>query len=610
MKVFKRGEFLYFTDMDARDPIRKVLRHLKYHSPMRMWRTEATNSAFIDLYTYNKSILQFQDKETGEWINKCRNVIHRLSELQKGLSEDSRDVVLPDAIDYIWQPFKHQKEAIAFALNLPKCALWLDMGLGKTYTSITIAKLRHAVAKLGAIERVLIVSPRSLIYQWDNEIATLAPYAQRIVVKGKPDQKVRAINSIKPGCLSFTLVTYEGLYGLKDELDAACFDMYILDEATKMKNPKAQRTKSTAELCQGIKYGVSLTGMAYVNNPLDLFSQYLAIDTTVFGDNQWDFSQRYIDYGNASFGRFIKGYKNMNELKSRAYFTAFSRTKNQCLDLPERVYQTRTLPLYEAQYAWYDNLLEQINNKLAIPDEETDQPVTVQQVVTMLEKFQQITAGFLTLDSGEQIWLDSPKYEELVSILRESDDKFIVWARHSYAIKKLNEVLIARGFKPVVLDRTSSDDFRKTTKFRFKRGDIKVLILQIQSECRGNDFTCETSPVSAVFFENTASIEERAQAEDRCHRIGMTGTAVYIDLVCEDTYDEGIQLLLKSKRRISEYIREQSLNILLGKGGSIAVQRTKSKKRPKLPDQVAEEEALKAEERKDWLSEIPGMETF
>jgi hypothetical protein len=90
----------------------------------------------------------------------------------------------------------------------------------------------------------------------------------------------------------------------------------------------------------------------------------------------------------------------------------------------------------------------------------------------------------------------------------------------------------------------------------------------------------------------------------------MTGTAVYIDLVCEDTYDEGIQLLLKSKRRISEYIREQSLNILLGKGGSIAVQRTKSKKRPKLPDQVAEEEALKAEERKDWLSEIPGMETF
>ena len=118
-----------------------------------------------------------------------------------------------------------------------------------------------------------------------------------------------------------------------------------------------------------------------------------------------------------------------------------------------------------------------------------------------------------------------------------------------------------------VLNNKVSDAERLQIKQQFKDGKIKVLILQIQSECRGNDLTCKTNSVTAIFFENTPSIEERLQAEARQHRIGMTGTAVYIDLLCEDTYDEGILKLLESKETLSSYIREQKLGLILGKGG-------------------------------------------
>lgn len=424
-----------------------------------------------------------------------------------------------------------------------KSALWLDMGLGKTYTAITIAKLRHSLPELGNIKSVLVICPRSLMYQWEQEINRFAPEAKVYMIEGTPAKKISVCQSINKSILSFTIITYEGIWSVQKYLKEAEFNMYVLDESTKIKNPKAKRTLATVELCDSIKYGLALSGMAYVSNPLDLFAQFLAIDPTVYGTNQWTFSNRYIDYITMPFGRMIKGFKHLDELKSRAYLSAFSRTKEQCLDLPPRVYQTRTLPIYEAQYSWYIELLNQIEKKYTIQDSTEEQSenikpsVTVEYVVAMLEKFQQITSGFITTDDGDFIWLDSPKYEELLNILNSSTDSFIIWARHSFVLKKIQAYLKAHNIESTILNRHVSDERRKTIKSQFKLGKIKILILQIQSECRGNDFTCETNPVSSVFFENTASVEERTQAEDRQHRIGMCGTAVYIDLICEDTYD-------------------------------------------------------------------------
>lgn len=615
MELVKRQDTIIFkTRIEERGIFKGKLRYIQYSPRIKAWTAPATYSVFIDIMLFFKQNIRMDDAETAQWVTDCKVVLRRLNELQRGTQREGvRDVVLPDVIDYKKVPYQHQKEAIAFALNMKRCALWLDMGLGKTFTSITLARLRHAIPALGNVQKVLVIAPRSLMYQWDTEVRDIADEAQSIIIAGTPRQKEKALYSIPDTGLSFSMITYEGIFNLEEDLKLQEFDMFIMDEATKIKNPKAKRTLATAELCQTIPYGVELTGMAYVNNPLDLFAQFLALDPSVYGTNQWIFSERYINYGKAAFGKYIKGYKNMDELKQRAYFLAFSRTKEQCLDLPPRVYETRKLPLYDSQAAWYDNLVSQIDSVVSeenLVDETGTSEVTVKYVVAMIQKLQQVTAGFLKTDIGEYLWLDSPKYEEMYSIISNSTDSFIIWASHTYVLKKLQEYLLARKVSVEVLDRRVSNSKRKIVKERFKKGKLKVVILQIASECRGNDFTCETNSVSAIFFENTSSIEERSQAEDRQHRIGMTGTAVYIDLICEDTYDEGIQLLLQNKKTIAQYIREQDLQLLLGKGGSITVKKTKSKKRPKIPEEVeAELEERKAIEA-EYLTEIDGFESL
>lgn len=609
MSMIKRGGKLYFRlGVQSVEGLKKILKNLVYNTKNKLWETQASLSSFLDIYTRAPSILTVTDPETILWVNRMKSLYPRLHDIQQGTAK----ITLPDTIDYVLKPFKHQVEAIAFALYLDKCALWLDMGLGKTYTSITLAKIRHSQAHFGGVNKVLVVAPRSLLYQWNAEINSLEPTAKVFTIMGTPDKKEQIIDQLA-GAEGFlwALISYESICNLYEDLRAIGFDMFILDEATKIKNPKAKRTTSTVELCETIKYGVQLTGMAYVSSPVDLYSQFRALDNTVFGTNEYVFAHRYINYGKAAFGKVITGYKNMDELKSRSYNIAFARTKDQCLDLPERVYQVRKLPVNEDQYKWYISLLDEISHSGELT---ADGEYKQTYVVAMLEKFTQITSGFIITEDKEYIWLDSPKYAEAWDIIANSNEKFIVWARHTYVMQKLltfftSKVRNKQKLNVQVLDRRSSSSARQYIKEQFKSGNIDILILQLQSECRGNDFTCKTSSVSSIFFENSASIEERSQAEDRQHRIGMVGTAVYIDLICEDTYDEGIQLLLKNKKTITSYIREKDFQLLLGHGGTIATKKTNSRKRPKLPSDVAKqiEEASKTTAE---YSEIEGMETF
>ena len=621
MKVFARGDNLYIRDEHGDSiPIKKVFKDFHYDNARKSWYTRASIASFLDIMSAYPNAIPETDEETVKWRNKCRAHIRRIIELQEGIGEGSgkRPITLPTHIDYVWDPFQHQKEALAFALNMPKCALWLDMGLGKTYTSITLAKLRHH-ENFGNVNHVLVVAPRSLIYQWETEIRTLAPDAYVGALTGSDSRKHKILDEAITAPFAFVITNYESLGTWYNDLDAIGFDMFILDEATKIKNPKAQRAINTVELCRSIPYGVQLTGMAFVGNPLDIFSQFRALEPSLFGDNQYVFSQKYIDYKIAPFGKYIAGFKNMDELKQRAYLYAFSRTKDRCLGLPPRVYNVRKLPIFEKQFEWYDYLVRQVSENLSetsceglrgmSKDDSPSKLVTVEYIVSLVEKLTQVTSGFIKTDDGEFIWLDSPKYEETANIIKESNDVFIVWARHTYVLNKLEQYLTNRKLKVARLDRRSGDDMRRYVKEHFKNGEYKVLLLQLQSECRGNDFTCKKSPVSAIFFENTASIEERAQAEDRQHRIGMTGTAVYIDLVCEDTYDEGIMQLLKSKRTLSEYIREKKMDILLGKGGSV----TKAKSRkatlmPKSPQEVEQEAAAHKEESVNLSASFEGWE--
>lgn len=502
-------------------------------------------------------------------------------------------IVFPESFRFAVPPFRHQREAIAYCINLRKAALWLDLGLGKTYTSINVARYRN---QFNGVTRVLVVAPRSLLQQWKGEVSKYAGIdTQTIIIEGTPRRKRQLLEEVANSSkFIFAVITYESVSALRNEIADTNFHMFILDESTKIKNPKAARTKATVEVCKQIPYGLELTGLAYLNNPVDLYSQFLALDETVYGSDQWQFSEHYIDWVKAPFGRMMRGLRHVDELKRRAYFIAFSRSKKDCLDLPDKTYVTRALPMYDTQKVWYDKLSQECLEEVAKNDvEEADadtipQEVNVTNVLTKLEKLQQVTAGFVIKDDGETVWFDSPKYAEICDIVQESTESFIIWARHTEAMKRIGQALLQRNIVSEELSRYTSTHRRNMAIKQFKEGRLRVLVCQLQSESKGLDLTCQTNSVNAIYLENTFSIDDRWQSESRQHRIGMKGTATYIDMVLEDTVDEHVLEILKGKFKISEYIAKMGLEIVLGKGGSIATRKSRSKKQLPTPEDHVE----------------------
>ena len=581
MLLVKKGDYLSISiPFEDRARFKKVVLGAEWDAGSRSWVVPATIATFRNLRRYNPDAMDPLKMSPGvrEWYNKLLPIATRLNCLQKGTG---KEVEFPEEFKFAVPPFKHQKDAMAFCLNIPKAALWLDMGLGKTYTSINIARYRHMYNN---VNRVLIVAPRSLLHQWQEELKKYVIEDNEIVIlEGTPQKKNKCIAGLAGITkLLFVIVTYESLLGLKTKLLQEHMDMFILDEATKIKNPKAVRSQATVEMCKNIRYGVELTGLPYLNNPADLFSQFLALDYTVYGKSLWDFGSYFIDYAKMPFGRMMIGLKHVDELKRRAYFIAFSRRKEDCLDLPPKAYTERFLPMYDTQKVWYDKISKETMD-IVSKDPEMKELGSLNNVLVQLEKLQQVTAGFVLTEDHDVIWFDSPKYAEACDIIKESSEQFIIWCRHVEAIKHMQLALDNRKIESVVFNRDTTLHTRIQEKKRFKEGKLRVLICQISSESKGLDLTSKTGSVNAIYLENSFSLDDRFQSESRQHRIGMKGIATYVDLILEDTIDEYVLTILKDKLKISEYIAKHGVSILLGKGGSIMTRRSRSKKKVPVP---------------------------
>ena len=598
----KRGYIYIKCQYEEKNKLRKYIKGTQFDRVERAWKVPTTISTYRNLYKLDKRLLDTDTLSPAirNWVNRVKVTASRLRELQEGKGDTPKlpeDFILPVTL------YRHQLDSVAFAINLPKSALWLDLGLGKTCTAITIARLRSYRKE---VSMVLVVAPLSLLPQWKDEIYKFSPTGEAHVeiADSTPTKRRLAYNALvdSPSKLKYLLTTYESVSQFQDVADT--FDMFILDEATKIKNPSARRTKDTLAICKEIPYGVELTGLPYLNNPSDLFPQMLALDSTVYGDNSWDFNSTYIQYRQMPFGRMMVGYKNIEDLKNRAYYVAISKKKEDCLDLPAKLYLPNiSVPIYDEQRALYDQIA---NEKGAFELSFKEGSVEFSSaVIAKMEKLQQILSGFLYTDKGNGTkgitFIDSPKYNALVELVSTSSDSFIVWARHSFVIAKIVEVLRSAGIKAAYLNNTMSPAEKQEAKSGFIDLRYKVIVCQLQSESQGHNLTAKNS-TTTVYFENTFSVDQRWQSESRAHRIGMGGTASFVDLVIPSTIDEGIKEVLGSNLSVAEYVSKFGADLLLQgktKSGLIV------KKKVKLSRREEEEAKYNVD-----FSELKGIEGF
>ena len=451
------------------------------------------------------------------------------------------------------KPYKYQLEAFNEGKDRLHFAYFMEMGTGKTKVTIdNLAYLYHC----NKINFALVVAPNTVYQNWKRELDIHCPISTSVFT-----YKVDKIKNFKfdKDKMNIFLMNVEafshqsgktvanmllGNYGNK-----GCM---VIDESTTIKNRTAIRTKNIVSLGRKARYRRILTGSPITKSPLDLFSQanFLGNDLLKCSDNFYVFQSTYCILRKItnSAGRAFNlavGFKNLGRLEKIVKSFSFRVRKKDCLDLPDKVYQKRVIPLSPKQRKIYDELKQ--NARIIIEDKKVEYNTKITEIIKLL----QVTAGFIKTEEGAIEEFESAKMKELLNVLEETEGKVIIWANWVHSLQMIikelkkkygNESVVAiYGAIPSQEREEAVDKFQKDDKTRFF----------ISNPQTGGYGLTLTEANTVIYFSNNYDLEQRQQSEDRAHRIGQENKVLYIDLVAEKTVDESVIRALNQKIKLS-----------------------------------------------------------
>ena len=464
------------------------------------------------------------------------------------------------------KPYKHQMTALEKSWNKSTYAYFMEMGTGKT--KVLIDNMAMLYDK-GKIDGALIIAPKGVVGTWySNELPTHLPeHIENVTVLWQPNinkkqqQKLDSLFKIETA-LHIFIMNVEAFSTEKGKKFADKFlrshnALMAIDESTTIKNPKAGRTKNILDLSRDAKYRRIMTGSPVTKNPLDLFTQCYFLDPFhLEHESYYSFRTRYAIMKTANIsGRQIKlvsGFKNLGELSDKLKNFAYRVLKEDCLDLPDKIFIKRQIQLTPDQFKLYDQMKKQA---LAILEGKVS---STKNSLTQLMRLQQITCGHFTDDNGVTQSIKNNRIDELMDVLEDMEGKAIIWAHYQYDINKIIEA-IHNKYGP-----ESFVDYYGLTPKEERQDNIKRF--QEDPKCRffigtpstGGYGITLTAANTVIYYSNGYDLEKRLQSEDRAHRVGQKKPVTYVDINAENTVDEKIVKALRKKINIaSEVLGEQ-----------------------------------------------------
>ena len=457
------------------------------------------------------------------------------------------------------EPYAHQLTALEKSYDKKNYGYFMEMGCGKS--KVLLDNIAY-LASQGEIDTAVIVAPKGVYRNWEtSEIPTHLPdeiQAEIYVWNPSPNKaqaKELGEGAKKRGVFRILLANVEGFASPKlpkfvDLFTRGTNYLLAVDESTTIKNPKAKRTKTLVTLGAKAKYKRILTGSPVTKSPLDLYSQCGFMDKTLLGmDSYWSFQGRYAitktqRMGSHSFQKIV-GYRNLEELSDKLTSFSYRVTKDEALDLPEKIYTIRYVGMTDEQIEYYLSL-----KKAAIAILEDGGLVSAPAAMTQILRLQQLLCGHLKTDDGEMVEVPSRRMTALLECVEEMDGKTIIWSRFRYDIIRIEEELGKIYGKDNVVSYfgDTTDEQRQNAITSFQHGDARFFIGNPQTAGYGLTLTAATN---VVYYANDFNLETRVQSEDRCHRIGQHHPVTYVDLVTRNTVDEHIVRVLQSKIDIS-----------------------------------------------------------
>lgn len=431
------------------------------------------------------------------------------------------------------------------------------MGCGKTLTAIAIM---GALYQEGKIDRVLVVAPTSVVAVWPKELETYADF--EFIAMPLLGDKNKRLKSLKDLArypypkLKVAIINYESVFrdGVNEGLKKYDSDLIICDESQRIKTHNSKQSKAMHELGDIARYKMILSGTPVQNNVTDIWSQYRFLDKSVFGDMYYAFQNHYCVMHSAFKSKVMRTI-NEDELIAKEHSIAFRVTKEEALDLPEQIFETRYIEMTPKERKIYDAL-----KKESTADIEGGGTITAATILTKLLRLQQFTGGFLVEDGSDRPkQVSTAKLEVLKDILEDyvidAGKKLVVFARfipEVDAIIQMAEKTLPKDKKIVSIQGSIPKEQRGAIVEQFQKDPNAVLFVG-QIDTAGVGITL-TAADTTVYYSKTYNYSTYEQSLSRIHRIGQKNCCLYIDLVCENSVDEKITKALRKKEDIANRI--------------------------------------------------------
>lgn len=452
----------------------------------------------------------------------------------------------------------YQKEGVKwidylYRNNLGGC-LADDMGLGKTLQ--TISMLVRIYPKESTPS--LLIMPRSLLFNWQDELKKFAPQLTYTVYYGSDRNLAEALKS------NLVLTTYALVRNDIEQLMKENFHYVILDESQNIKNIQSQSSRAVMLLKSA--HRLALSGTPVENNLSEVYALFRFLNPAMFGTFE-DFNRTYV-------GPIVKNDdKNVLDSLRRRIFPFMLRRlkKNVLKELPDRTEQTLYVEMTSEQAAFYEERRSYYYGVIKESIREKGVRKSQFALFQALSELRRIASVPESLTDGK---ISSPKIETLLNSVVEAVDnghKVVIFFNFIAGIEIVSDKLDEEKIDYTVMTGSTVD--RNSVVKRFQNDPAcKVMLMTLKTGGVGLNLTVADT---VYIFEPWWNKSAEEQAVNRLHRIGQKAKVLSYSMITHNTIEEKIRQLQEQKSELldaligadntkGKFLSEEDIQFIMG----------------------------------------------
>ena len=424
---------------------------------------------------------------------------------------------------YKWRgrytPYDHQRQTSAFLTMHKKCLVLNEIGTGKTQSALWAADF---LMEQGLVKKVLIVSPLSTLDRvWADGLFTSFSNRTYAVLHGSAERRRKLLAT---EC-DFYIINHDGFAIVADQCQGK-FDLIIVDEAAVLRNPSTMRFKTVWKyMRQNPDTRLWLmTGTPTPNEPTDAWALAKLVDSPALSQTTYT---GFRDKVMMKVGQWRWTPRPSSpEVVSKILHPSVRYTREECLELPDTVFQTRETTLTPEQRKFYKEMVKHLVTEM------NGGQITAANEAVKMQKLIQIACGVAYDSASNPVEVDaSPRVSLLKDIIEEAGSKVMVFVPLTGVLHMLEREMSKHFSVSVVYGDVSAP--KRSEIFRAFQQDKEPQVLIAHPATMAHGLTL-TASSTIVWYSSITSNEIYQQANGRIERIGKNKSSTVIHIEATD----------------------------------------------------------------------------